>query len=148
MASANLGGARTAALLRRATPPEGLWLDVHGRSMEPTIHGGSRVLVKPGRAPARGEVWAFCDDAAQVLVHRCLHRRGDLVLFRGDARCRPDRPVPASHVIGAVTAVEWQGERSAFPSSADRRLVRGSRRAGLMARRAVSTLRRTLPMRR
>src|SRR5260221_14607722 len=61
----------TAALLRRRVATQPLWLSVRGTSMEPSILAGSEGQLVVGSRPRRGEVWAFCSEAGDLVVHRC-----------------------------------------------------------------------------
>ena len=91
--------------------------------------------VVAARRPGRGQVWAFCDEAGHVVVHRCRRRQGDAFAFRGDAEARRDAPVPADRLIGRVAAVAADG-RVRRLGTWDRLL--GSLPGELVRRRAVN----------
>ncbi len=92
----------TARLLRERARSAPLWLDVSGASMGWSIPSGTRVLVGASAPPHRGEVWAFCNDTGDIVVHRCRRATGDRFRFQGDARVRADEPVASSQLIGRV----------------------------------------------
>jgi hypothetical protein len=97
----------TARLLRTRAGTEPLWLPVTGRSMGRSIPGGARVRVTvDGRPPRRGQVWAFCNERGEIVVHRNRGTGPGGHRFQGDACIRSDSPVASQHLIGRVTAVE------------------------------------------
>jgi hypothetical protein len=63
------------------------------------------VLVNLSPRPRRGEVWAFCNAEASIVVHRSRGRRDDGWLFEGDAVGRADPVVSASWLIGRVVSI-------------------------------------------
>jgi hypothetical protein len=92
----------TARLLRERARSEPLWLDVSGRSMGRSIPDGTRVRVEAAASPRRGEVWAWCNEAGEIVVHRSrgVGTRGHR--FQGDAVVRADPPVADARLIGRV----------------------------------------------
>jgi hypothetical protein len=96
---------RIASALRLTVSSNPLWLDASGTSMGRAIRPGSEVQVVAAPGPRRGQVWAFCDDAGAVVVHRCRGRRGDRFVFEGDATGHADRPVSVERLVGRVAAV-------------------------------------------
>lgn len=81
--------------------------------------GPGRVRVAAARAPARGEVWAYCEENDGVVVHRCVRPAAEGWVFRGDRGRRADQPVPAPHLVGRVVEVDDErGRRSLEPTDA------------------------------
>lgn len=110
---------------------------VEGMSMGRTLPAGSRIRIQLVNRLGYevGEVVAFL-AGSQVIVHRVVHRarwgagRGYLVT-RGDVTLVPDPPVDQTHVLGAVTEVQYEGSWVA---------VSGRLRRSLKARVTVSLL--------
>lgn len=81
-----------------------------GGSMGPLVASGAVLEVQPcaARDLRLGEVGLFVADTGHVLAHRLIRRHDDIEqrhAFRGDARRRDDRPVPAARVLGRVVAL-------------------------------------------
>jgi hypothetical protein len=129
----------TARLLRARAAAEPLWLDVSGHSMGRSIPDGTRVRVDTGASPRRGEVWAFCNDTGEIVVHRSrgADERGHR--FQGDTVVREDSPVVDALLVGRVVelaparaALRWgplAGAVQRVPRTAVARTVREARRA-------------------
>lgn len=98
-----------ASVLRRRVAAAPQWFDVDGPSMGDTIPSGSRVLVAAAARPRRGEIWAFCLPAGNLVVHRYRRLVDGRHCFQGDAMRWADEPVPAELLVGRVQAVETQG---------------------------------------
>lgn len=110
----------TARLLRRRAAAGGLWLDVSGDSMRPTLRPPARVLVEATERPRPGEVWAFVGPTGAVAVHRYLRRQRDgRLLFRGDAVAYEDDAVAQEQLVGRVRRAEREG----MPVEVPRRLL-------------------------
>jgi nickel-type superoxide dismutase maturation protease len=99
----------TAALVVTAVMLRPRRVVVEGRSMEPTLAPGDRLLVARTRAPRAGDVVAVRDprDARRVLVKRVSAVLDDEIVLRGDnpsasTDSRTFGPVPASAVLGRV----------------------------------------------
>ena len=96
-------------------PDRTLESTVFGASMGWTIPEGSRIRIdlEAQRRYRPGEVIAYV-ASQNVIVHRVVHsprrRPGDYVLTRGDAEMLPDPPVGSDRVLGAVTAVQRDGD--------------------------------------
>ncbi len=137
--TATAAATATARLLRDRCGPEGLWLAVDGGSMRPTIEPPGKVLVVARPAPRYGEVWAFADPAGGVVVHRLTARRGDGLVFHGDALARPDPAVPTLVLVGrAVRVRDPRGERDLATADRLRGLARhAARHAGAGVRRVA-----------
>jgi nickel-type superoxide dismutase maturation protease len=82
---------------------------VEGRSMEPTLAPGDRLLVRRARRVRAGDVVAVRDPrgARRVLVKRVSAVLDDEIVVRGDnpsasTDSRTFGPVPASAVLGRV----------------------------------------------
>jgi hypothetical protein len=99
----------TAALLRRRVAAQPLWLPVHGMSMQPSILDGSEVQLVPASRPRRGELWAFCSAAGDLVVHRCRRFENGAYVFAGDAQLIADAPVRDEQLIGRVVALRSAG---------------------------------------
>ncbi|MGH2753624.1 MAG: S24/S26 family peptidase [Actinomycetota bacterium] len=74
--------------------------------MQPSIVSGDQVRIVAAGRPRRGEVWAAVQNDGDVVVHRFLRRRGDLYVFRGDARRRFDPALEPGRLVGRVDLVE------------------------------------------
>jgi hypothetical protein len=105
-APANRDPDLTARLLREKLTEQALWLDVYGGSMGQSIRGGTRVRVSASAAPRRGEVWAFCNDRGEIVVHRARGAAPGGFRFQGDTCVRADAPVPADRLIGRAIAID------------------------------------------
>jgi hypothetical protein len=109
-----------AAVLRRRVAGTPTWIPTSGVSMGRAVASGDSVLVVGTATPRRGEIWAFVDSDANLVVHRFRSRRDGLWWFRGDGNSADDRPVTASAVVGRVIQIERGssrrklGERSRF----------------------------------
>ena len=82
---------------------------VSGRSMEPCLFAGDRLLIRHGRENIHiGGLIAYRQDDTLV-VHRLLRiftLRGERVmLLRGDNNDRPDPLIPIDKLVGRATAV-------------------------------------------
>jgi hypothetical protein len=131
-----------ALVIRRAASANPLWLDVSGSSMGSAIVSGDAVRVGMARRPHQGEVWAFCDATAAIVVHRCRGRRREGWLFEGDAVGQADPVVLESWLIGRVVSIRHNhversvGERDRWAGTyaiARRRIRRAMRRTVLRA---------------
>ena len=131
-----------ASLLQRRVALRPTWLPVMGESMGRTIRGGSDVLVAAAEEPRFGEVWAFCNAAGVLVVHRFARCRQGEYYFQGDAHW-PDPPVPRAWLVGRVLRVR-SGGRERSLGGRDR-LVGGLR---LLLRRNARALARRLGLRR
>jgi hypothetical protein len=96
----------TASVLRKAAAARPLWIDVRGTSMGRSILDGSRVRVEPAAHPRRAQVWAFCDVAGNIVVHRCRGECAGTFRFQGDARVHADAPIPKAQLIGRVVELD------------------------------------------
>jgi hypothetical protein len=74
--------------------------------MWPTIRPPARVLVTTADRPHLGEIWAFVGADGQIVVHRCLGRRGGGYAFKGDGLPARDPIVPPSTLVGRVVAID------------------------------------------
>jgi hypothetical protein len=104
-----LDASAKARVLRRAAASAPLWIVARGDSMGRTIPTGASVLVAPCSTPRRGEVWAFCDQAGEVVVHRYRRHTDAGHVLQGDTRGQPDAPVGEEQLIGRVAAVRRGG---------------------------------------
>lgn len=93
-------------IARAATGTGGcLWIRVTGKSMNPLIRHGDRVLVAPLRAPARVGQIVLLDSGGAPLLHRIVDIDGGWLITRGDSRRSFDPRLPAAAVLGRVMAV-------------------------------------------
>ena len=88
-------------------------IPITGRSMQPLIQDGDRVLVAHGIAGVRrGDVVVFRREG-RLIAHRVLriyHRQpGRVFITKGDGIRRFDPPVHAGEVLGRVLTVERNG---------------------------------------
>lgn len=98
-----------ARALRAAVSAQPLWIATSGSSMGTTIQAGEEVCLVAQSRPRRGEVWAYVDDGGQVVVHRFVGHRKQLLVFRGDAEQGTDRLVSTARLAGRVAVVR-QGD--------------------------------------
>ena len=85
---------------------EEVWITVTGRSMEPTLHPGDRVLLRPPESAwFRGRV-VLSEFSGRPVLHRLLHIRPETVTTAGDACRREDPPVSRSALIAEAVAVQ------------------------------------------
>ena len=89
---------------------------IEGNSMGRTLPPGSRIRIELAERPSYelGEVVAFL-ARGKVVVHRVVYkgRRGAArgrLLTRGDAALIPDPAVDVGSVLGAVTAIDRDGD--------------------------------------
>ncbi len=106
-----------------------------GGSMWPAVRDGSLVEVTPCAASTlcEGELGAY-EGAVGVVVHRYVGRRGESLVFRGDAR-PADEVVSEARVLGRARVVTSPPWRLGAPSM---------RHAEMAARAARTWLRRRL----
>jgi hypothetical protein len=86
-----------------------------------TIISGSSVWVSAADHPRWGEIWAFCESASTVKVHRYVARRGGRNRFWGDGNRGADDLVDDALLIGRVAGVE--GPDGTYRSMSPRRQV-------------------------
>ncbi len=131
--------ASTAKVLRGRIGTEGLWIEVVGDSMRPTLVPPAKVLVVGAARPRGGEVWAYVDRHGSIVVHRYLrrHRDGSLA-FRGDGVDHEDGWVTPFQLIGRVL----RATRSGRESPVSRRFAPVARSFGGAAARRLARLRR------
>jgi hypothetical protein len=87
-------------------------LQVSGASMVPVLWPGDLLTVR-SCSPyelERDSIVVFRQDQ-QLVVHRLIHRIGDEIVTRGDARRRLDKPVEPSQIVGRVEIVMRNGRR-------------------------------------
>jgi len=121
---------------------------VCGGSMQPAIPDGAVIRVVPARADELhvGEVVMVVNTCGKPVCHRLarkLRRDGQLLLqTRGDMTAKPDRPVPVSHLLGRVSAIQkdgaWQDLQPDNVRARRRLLLRRLRRLLGAIRRRVS----------
>lgn len=81
-----------------------LWIRVTGISMNPIIREGDSVLlVRPRRAPRRGDV-VFVDVRGMPVLHRVRRNTAGVLVTRGDATTRDDEQVSCGACIAQAVA--------------------------------------------
>ncbi len=85
-------------------------LRVAGASMLPTLWPGDLLTVHRCHpsALAPRSIIVFRQDQ-QLVVHRVMHRSGNRIVTRGDARARLDAPIELDQVVGRVESVLRNG---------------------------------------
>jgi signal peptidase I len=97
-------------------------LRVTGSAMRPAIEDGDLVTVEPVHAQSvrSGDIVLYQSLRDTALVHRVvrLEQRsaGRFVVTRGDASSALDVPVPVHHVMGRVSAIDRDGQRTEVKS--------------------------------
>jgi hypothetical protein len=97
-------------IVRSAVSVNGaVWIRVTGKSMNPIIRQGDRVLITAlRRVPARGAV-VLIDAEGIPLLHRVVRMRGGSVITKGDNRRLADPPQPLTAVVGRAMLVRRGG---------------------------------------
>lgn len=86
-----------------------IWIRVTGKSMNPIIRHGDRVLITAVRGtPRRGAV-VLVDANSAPLLHRVVSQRAGSVVTRGDSRKVNDQPHPMSSIVGRAVIVRRGG---------------------------------------
>jgi signal peptidase I len=85
-------------------------LKVAGASMVPALWPGDLVTVKSCDPSELGpySIIVFRQNQ-RLIVHRLMHREGDRIVTRGDARPCLDAPVAFAEVVGCVESVTRDG---------------------------------------
>ena len=111
------------ALVRAAGPRRILDLvTTYGTSMEPTLHAGDLVVVRPQDDYRVGDVVAYrSEQLGTIVLHRIIAREGDRYVFKGDNNSWIDEERPtADDLIGAMDT-HFDGHRCRGSSSCARR---------------------------
>jgi ribosomal protein S18 acetylase RimI-like enzyme len=83
---------------------------VRGRSMEPAVKDGDRLVIDPADAGSvrPGEIATFRDGQGRVVTHRVLGREtgggAPVIVTQGDGRTTPDPAWSEDDLVGRVTA--------------------------------------------
>ena len=91
----------------RATVSVGgaIWIRVTGKSMNPIIRHGDRVLITALRGtPRRGSV-VLLDGGGVPILHRVVRHRRGWVITKGDSRKINDAPHPTTAIAGCAVVV-------------------------------------------
>lgn len=99
-------------------------LQVSGASMVPALWPGDLLTVRsccPSEL-APNSIIVFRQDQ-QLVVHRLIHRIGDEIVTRGDARRQLDKAVEPSQIVGRVEIVMRNGRPVDSRDSLWRQLV-------------------------
>ena len=90
------------------------YVTTFGQSMEPTLHAGDLVVVRPQDAYEVGDVAAYRSESlGTVVLHRIIGREGDRYVFQGDNNSWIDDDRPTEdQIVGAMdTHLDGVGER-------------------------------------
>jgi hypothetical protein len=86
----------------------------HGSSMRPCIRDNDLIEIKPIGTDSlgKGDVVLFNPLPGRFLVHRIIYvdKENHLFLIQGDALRQPDGLIPASMILGSVSALERRGK--------------------------------------
>jgi hypothetical protein len=117
-----------------------LRLRARGGSMLPFLRDGDVLEVRPAGAGevAAGDVACYESPAGGLCLHRIVARDARGLLARGDALAAVER-VPATALLGLVTAVERRGRRWRLGT-------RAARRRGRLIARIAPVVARLLPL--
>jgi hypothetical protein len=74
------------------------WIRVTGKSMNPIIRHGDRVLIAASRRPPTRGAIMLLDAGGSPLLHRVVRVSGGSVVTKGDSRTVTDKP----HLIGSI----------------------------------------------
>lgn len=97
---------------------------VSGSSMEPALHRGDLVVVRPAGGYRVGDVVAYRTEGGATVLHRIVGRAGDRYVLQGDANSWLDPFQPADeHILGRLQrdipgvglAIDWL--RQPIPAS-------------------------------
>jgi Peptidase S24-like len=95
----------TEIVRERIDAGEATWLPVRGRSMQPLLASGSRILVAPAARVRFGDLLAYeCEGT--IVCHRMIGRRGAHLMTRADHRGAGPEHVRPAQILGVVTALE------------------------------------------
>lgn len=99
--------ARTFNVVQRLVAAgEEVWITVTGRSMEPTLRPGDRVLLRASRSTWRSGRVVLSELRGRAVLHRLVRVDGQNVTTAGDACRFEDPPVPHSALIAEAVAVQ------------------------------------------
>ncbi|HNC42628.1 MAG TPA: S24/S26 family peptidase [Acidobacteriota bacterium] len=89
-----------------------------GNTMRPTIHNGDWITIepiKPGTLKA-GDIVLLVTSSETAMIHRLIRldftKDSPYVLTRGDSTEYFDVPVPLSHVLGRISHIEHNGQKT------------------------------------
>jgi hypothetical protein len=83
-----------------------VWIRVTGKSMNPIIRHGDRVLIGGVRGALRCGAVVLLDAGGSPLLHRVVAYRPEGIITRGDSRITEDPPQPLSSILGEALIVE------------------------------------------
>ena len=119
---------------------EPTWLPVRGRSMQPLLAWGTRILVAPAARVRIGDLLVYERDGA-IVCHRVLGRHRRTLLTRADQGGAAAERVTGSQILGVVVALERTGVVVDLTARARRmRALAAAARSGAGA--ASATMRR------
>jgi signal peptidase I len=95
--------------LPTADDPHGR-IRVEGASMWPTLHAGDELVFVQTNDVRVGDI-VVARQSNSLVAHRVVRAEGKVILTRGDAMRRADRPTAIELVLGRVTEVFRDGSR-------------------------------------
>lgn len=105
-ASANIDARMFNAVRHLTAADQEVWITVTGRSMEPTLRHGDRVLLRASRSSLRSGRVVLSEFRGRVVLHRVIRAGAESVTMAGDSCRAADPPVPHSAVIAEAVAVQ------------------------------------------
>ena len=149
-AATNLPVARRAVFQALARNDEAIWIQATGDSMHPLIRAGTWMRVRFGEAPRRPGQIAVYRDADLIVAHRLVAVRRDgegaLLVTKGDAEPRHDRPLDPSDILGVVESIRLEHDGPPLTTGCSGTSARAiaavshwSARVGIRARRVART---------
>lgn len=112
-----------------AANPDGAWITVAGRSMEPTLHIGDRVNIRRCASIRRGDVVLFeSRDRRDVILHRVLAKVPGVPWFIhiGDGGNPTSPGLASTHAIIGRANLPRRSIRLRSYLAAIRRVIRGA----------------------
>jgi hypothetical protein len=86
-----------------------IWIRVTGKSMNPIIRHGDRVLITASRGALRRGTVVLLDAGATPLLHRVVSHGAGWLITRGDSRKLNDQPHPITSILGRAIVVRRGG---------------------------------------
>jgi len=84
-------------------------LNTRGFSMFPLIRTGDRIIIKPVRSPAPGDVIVFKknDELVCHRLKRIFVKNGiSFLQTKGDNQFKPDEPITPSDILGKIVEID------------------------------------------
>lgn len=124
----------TAVVRERIGAGEPTWLPVCGRSMQPQLTSGARILVASAARVRFGDMLAYeCEGA--IVCHRVIGRRRGNLMSRADHLGAGPEIVRPDQILGIVTAFERAGAMVDLtrPARRAQAVVKAARSLGVAA---------------